>query len=286
MLELDPPLLTETSGAQWSAAVVDAQSLDCLYEASADRLLQTASVAKVFALIELASRLQDGRSRPEELMDRRSVPPVGNSGLWRHLATDVLPLTDVATLIGAASDNLATNVLLDYLGIGAVQALARDIAPGGSMLHDSVRSMRGEGDPECISEGTARDWSRIMSQLNQGVIVNRGVSELTLKWLANGMDMSQAARPFLLDPLAHDECDMGVRVWNKTGTDEGVRAEIGIVRGRSRTVSFAVLCNWDEQEDQVAREDILNSMSEFGRYVRAVVGWGPGSSAAGTQAFR
>ncbi len=108
-----------------------------------ERTVGTASVAKLFALVELARRLEDGSLDPSTLLDRRDVARVGDSGLWQHLRVDRLPLVDVATLVGATSDNLATNVLVDLLGLDQVQRTAALVAPGGSTLHDVVRDQRG-----------------------------------------------------------------------------------------------------------------------------------------------
>src|SRR5688500_11044511 len=99
-------------GIDWSVSVVDLGSGEVLASHEPDRLLSTASVGKVFVLVELADWLRSGELAADEPLDRRAVPPVADSGLWQHLSTDVLPLVDVARLVGAVSDNLATNVLL------------------------------------------------------------------------------------------------------------------------------------------------------------------------------
>ena len=74
-----------------------------------------------------------------EVADRRTTEPVADSWVWQHLVTDQLPVADAAVLVGAVSDNLATNVLVDLLGLDAVQARARSMAPGGSIAR-STRS--------------------------------------------------------------------------------------------------------------------------------------------------
>ena len=64
------------------------------------------------------------------MLDRRTVAPVHDSGLWHLLRGRRAAVEDVAVLIGAVSDNLATNVLLDLLGIEAVQDRAQAAGPG------------------------------------------------------------------------------------------------------------------------------------------------------------
>ncbi len=48
-----------------------------------------------------------------------------------------------------------------------------------------------------------------------------------------------------LDPLAHHEAAEDLRVVNKTGTDSGVRADVGVLTGPAASIAYAVVVNWD-----------------------------------------
>jgi len=48
------------------------------------------------------------------------------------------------------------------------------------------------------------------------------------------------ASAFGLDPLAHRMPDHSVLLMNKTGTDGGVRSEVGVLRGPRASVAYAV----------------------------------------------
>ena len=56
-------------------------------------------------------------SRATASSTRRRGMPSGDSGIWQHLQAPSLPVADLATLVGATSDNLATNVLLRQVGL-------------------------------------------------------------------------------------------------------------------------------------------------------------------------
>lgn len=143
------------------------------------QVLRTASVGKILLLLETARQLAGGALDPGILLSRGD-DPVRDSGIWHVLRTGLLPLHDVAALVGALSDNLATNVLLRHVGLASVDALRRSVG-----LRD-------------------------------------------------------------LDPLAHRTADRPrIRLWNKTGTDDGVRADVGHVSRAGTAYSFAVLANWD-----------------------------------------
>ena len=71
-----------------------------------------------------------------------------------------------------------------------------------------------------------------------------------------------------LDPLSHQQADLGVQLWNKTGTDAGVRADVGLVRAAGRSVGYAVICTWDDSSGAAARRRVLATMSAIGESLR------------------
>ena len=227
-----------SSRTEWSILAVDTGSGETLVESAPDLLLPTASVAKIFLLHHLAELLDEDPSLGQLLLRKDSVAPVADSGLWQHLDAPALTMNDCARLVGAVSDNLATNALLDHVGLAPVQAVARRLAAGGSMLNDSVRDVRRPEDPPMLSIGCAADW----------VAYFRTPHPTVLSWLAPSTDLSMVSAAFGLDPLAHADpypTHLGdLRVWSKTGTDDGVRAEVGLLDVGGRQAAYAVICRF------------------------------------------
>jgi beta-lactamase class A len=259
-------------GTRWSVEVRDTTSGATLVALDSHRLLRTASVAKVYVLVEIAVQLAAGELDPLLPVDRRATVPAADSGLWQHFASDVLPLRDVAALVGAVSDNLAANALIELVGLDAVRTRSAQHAADGSILHDLVRDVRRAEDPATLSEGSAADWVALFAGLQRGSVESARVSETVLGWLAAGTDLSMVASAFGLDPLSH-ACapDRGIAVWNKTGTDGGVRADVGAIDLAGRTLAYAVLCNWDPRADPDPRDDVLLAMRGIGASLRR---WG------------
>ena len=164
---------------------------------------------------------------------------MADSGVWQHLSVDELSVGDLCQLIGMASDNLATNVLLARVGLAGVAASAAGLGLVRTGLHDRVRDVRLESDPPTLSTGSAGELVRLMIDL----------PPLVLGWLGNGLDLSQVAAGWGLDPLAHQDFDLGLRLVNKTGTDDGVRADVGVLTGPTRRIGYAVVANWDNSPD-------------------------------------
>ncbi|MFA4841908.1 MAG: serine hydrolase, partial [Agrococcus sp.] len=111
---IEPPLLS-AEDARWGVVIGWASRPEPLVQVDADAELRVASVAKLLLLAACASAIESGELDPRQQLDRRTVPPVADSGIWQHLEQQTLSVHDVATLIGIASDNLATNVLLETL---------------------------------------------------------------------------------------------------------------------------------------------------------------------------
>ena len=260
---------------EWSVSIVDLAVGDrprTLVEHHADRMLSSASVGKVFVLIELAERLAAGTLDADLLLDRRVTSRITDSGLWHRLHVDQLPLLDVVTLVGAVSDNWATNVLIDLLGLERIRATAQGWAPGGSDLVDVVRGLRGPQDPPHLSLGCARDWTGILARLWADDRAGGAVGHLVLGALTPGVDLSMVASAFDLDPLAHDEDPAGPLLINKTGTNLGVRCDIGIIEDEAHPIAYAVLANWSEEPAGRGREQVMSAMRSIGGAIRIIGG--------------
>lgn len=224
-----------------------------------DAVHRTASLGKLLLLVAIARGLDDGSLDGDEPLRRDAVAPVADSGLWQHLRIDVLPLADVAALVAGVSDNLATNVLLDRVGLDAAQDVARELGLVHAALHDQVRDHRGPEHPPTLSTGTAAELAQLVRRLPGRV----------LDWLSAGTDLSMVAAALGLDPLAHVGPDRGLRLVNKTGTDEGVRADVGRVSGPAGELVYAVLAEWERDDD--CRDEVLQGMREIGLRLRSEV---------------
>ncbi len=255
--------------SEWiSATVIDARTDEVLLSQSGDHLRSTASVGKLLLLLELAERIAVNPAARSVVLSRRSVEPISDSGLWQHLQIDELTVGDLATMVGAFSDNLATNVLLQHVGLDAVTARAEHLGLAVTRLHDIVRESRGVNDPTGLSTGTTDELAQLMA----GLFNDDSAGAQVLKWIANGTDLSMVAHAFGLDPLSHGAAiDRGFEVWSKTGTDLGVRADVGLVRHNNRTLAYAAVANWPSSTDDNERDDVLRSMHDLGHQLRSLL---------------
>jgi beta-lactamase class A len=232
--------------------------------------MKTASIGKVLLLIEVARQRDAGELSGAALLSRDPELLVADSGLWQHLQVEKLSVDDLCILIASVSDNVATNVVLKQVGLQSLRALAESLGLVGTALLDYVRDHRGPDDPETLSTGSASELSHLMAQLSRHELVSPAASEQVNAWLTTGVDLSMVASAFGLDPLAHAPSDRNMAVRNKTGSDPGVRADVGTVGRSGGWLSYAVIANWNAS-DPDPTHGVLAGMHDIGALLRTTI---------------
>lgn len=261
-------------GVSWSVTLrVDGRRMP-LSSPRAHLPLRTASVGKILLLLAVARSVVDGEMALDEPLKRTPGDWVQDSGLWHTLSSETLPLSDVAGLVGAVSDNLATNVLLRRIGLEAVASATASLGLMRTALHDKVRGERGPTDPPTLSVGTTLELSWLASRIMRGAAMGSDADRLVRQWLSASVDQSLVGAAFVerlgLDPLAHHESlGGGLQYWNKTGTDAGVRADVGAAAVDGRRVAWAATANWDAEraDDPALAAQVLRGMHAVGRTI-------------------
>lgn len=254
-------------GLAVSALATDIDSGAEIFRHHPDRVLDTASVGKIFLLHLLLTEVDRGQRSLEDRVTRRPVEQFENSGIWYLLQQDTLTLYDVAALIGAASDNAATNTLCRVIGLDEVDAHTRELGYTRSGLDDVVRWPLPPKAARTLSHATAEELVRFVQRTADADDLSTASSDTLQRWLGAGMDLSMVASAFGLDPLAHYFFDRDMWLWNKTGTISTVRADMGLVMSPTRRLAYAVLINWER--DAPARDRALQAMREAGLALRA-----------------
>jgi beta-lactamase class A len=255
--------------ARVSASAADLDSGEVLLAIDERVSLPTAEVGSLLLLIEVAAQVAAGRLSPADELARDSAvddtrvddPRAG--GLWSSLLAPSLTVVDAATLVGAVRDPLAMNALARRVGLDAVHARAESLELRRTALLDFARSSRGPDDAPQFSVGAAAELQGLVRSLVRGDCVDTAVSNRVLGWLSTGSDLSMVAAAFGLVPVAHRERDHGLQLVNLTGAAEGVRSEVGALRGGTRGIAYAVTVVFDDV-DLVARLRVLDVLRTVG----------------------
>lgn len=273
-MKLELPALPPA--ALWSVQLLDLDSGATLAASDPGRVLRTASIGKLFLLLRAAHLLASGQQDPDAELRPSPDDLVADSGLLYLLRQPGVRFADACVLVGAVSDNLATNLLVESVGLDTVQRTAQALGCVDSTLLDKVRDVRVPGLPETLSLGRADELSGLVRRLATGDGLPSAECDLVNGWLGADADTSMVAGGLGLDPLAHLDADHGVVLRHKTGTISNARCDVGWVRNEEsgRGVAYAVLANWAEGDPLSVRLQVLAAMRALGARLRERVSGG------------
>ena len=247
--------------------VVDIQSGE-RFERLPDEIFPLASTIKVAILYELFKQADEGRLNLDEVraLDRRHV--VGGSGVLTQLTAPAMPLRDYAILMVVLSDNTATNLLIDAVGMENVTRRMNALGMKTLLLRrkmiDAEAARRGDENV-----GTPNDVARLLTAIYRSEGLTKASSDAIIEILRK--PKASALR---------DGVPGNVPVANKTGTLEGVAADAGIVYLADRPYVFVATTTFLQSNaagvvairaaSQAAFEyfNRIAKSSEYGRIIR------------------
>ena len=204
----------------------------------------TASMIKIPVLFELFRRCATGEAQLGERLTLRDADRTLGSGLLVDFdAGAALTLRDLAVLMMAISDNTATNMLIDYLGIPAVNQACRDAGMTDTELRNLIDFDKIRESNDNLAVSTPADFCTLLSALYVGDLLPEPYREQILRIMRIQKYMSQRLRRYLpYNPYA-EEFDEVQDVWiaSKTGTLKGAACEGGLIGTSRATWAIVVM---------------------------------------------
>ena len=234
-----------------------------------DEVFAQASSIKITVLADLYQQAEQGKLKLTDLYTVQSSDLVPDSYIMNGLTPGVTRVTlrDLATMMVAVSDNSATNVLIDRVGMTNVNAMLDSLG----LTHTRLR--RKMMDLQAAKEGrenisTPREMMTLLDDIYRGKVMNKASTADFFKVLSTNKD-SWIPRDLPAD----------LKIANKPGALEAVRNDSGIVfvEGRPYVISVmtAFLANERDGEEAISKIsleawrmfDRLSRASEYGRVV-------------------
>jgi beta-lactamase class A len=238
------------------------------FERLAGQAFPTASTIKLAILYELFRQVEEGRVSLDSAPPIDPARVVGGSGVLQHLTTVRPSLRDCATLMIVLSDNTATNVLIDALGMDRVRGRMQ------SLGIPDVRLRRHMMDGEAARRG------------DENVASPAGIATL-LAAIHRGEQVSPASRDAMIEMLQKEKSSPmllaippGVPAATKPGELDAVRVDAGIVYVPDRPYVFVAMTSWLGKDEDGERAitaasraayeyfSRLAASSEYGRRMR------------------
>ena len=196
----------------------------------ADEIFPTASVIKLPVLLTLMQQVEDGEYSLDDPLMLRRADHVAGSGLLQHLSPGLTtPIRDWAFLMMSISDNLATNVLIDHVGLDEVNDWLDEHDYPDIRLHRKINFNLLKTDQKLLGTSTPAALTRMITAVYQQTHVSPAACTEMMRMM-NKVGADRVGRYLPFEPYGSDVPDSEIlRLAGKTGSLAGMRAQTAVI---------------------------------------------------------
>jgi len=209
------------------------------YYLNADEAMPTASLIKLPVMIEVYQQAIEAKVKLTDMVTLRDADKVPGSGILTEHFSDgaTISLRDTVRLMIVYSDNTATNLILDKIGIDATNKRMEawgfpNTKINAKVFRGSTTSVNPERTKKYgLGSTTAREMIEVLEKLQTGDLAKPAARQIMLGHLKRCDDREKFPR---LLPA-------GTVVAHKTGSVSDARTDAGILYLESGPVALCVL---------------------------------------------
>lgn len=249
-------LIGQSKGT-WGIVLEDLNSRE-KWEYNEQELFYAASVIKVPIMASVYSAVERGDLALTDLIILDEKDYVGGSGVLQHFTPgSSLPLQDIIMLMIIQSDNTATNLLIDLVGVENIRNAMKEAGMEYSTFYNKL--MLSKPNPKGANRIAALDIGTLLHKMATGELVSDKASDQMVDLMKK-----QQVRDCLPEklPSPYSYFDHGMTPWelaNKTGWIPGTRHDVGIFYVGDRKFIATVL---SKDEDDLLSKRILAQIGE------------------------
>lgn len=194
----------------------------------ADEPFETASVIKAYILAVLYQLVQEGIASLDDSITYEASQYVDGSGMLRALGIGAqLKVRDTATMMIICSDNIATNMMIDYLGLERINQEIKRLGFTHTVLHNPLHFDRYDK----LGTTTPRDYGALLCQIAKGELVSLAASAEMLSILRQQHYNTMLTGEFPPYYLDCEETGDEELIWvaSKSGSMDACRNDGGII---------------------------------------------------------
>ena len=257
---------------------------------SPDTPVQTASVIKLTILYEALEQVRNGKAHFDDKIMLAKTDQVPGSGVLLFFDTPLqLTLKDTLTMMVVMSDNTATNLAIDHLGIENIDARIAKLGLKDTYLYKKVFTPPAAGvvmpaDQKKFGLGktTAREMARVMTKIVDCDLAEPGsparpedvaLCDVALKMLH--VQFYRSAIPRYLDGMPGATSDS---IANKTGSLDAVRNDVAAISTKNGMVIISVFTSNNKDHSWGAEQEGELTIAKFARAI--IQSWSPEGLAA------
>ena len=205
------------------------------FQVNPDTVFPQASSIKIPILIELMRQAQEGKLNLAERIEIHRATLVGGSGVLQFFSEggSAISLRDLAALMVVLSDNSATNLIINRIGMSNVNAMLASLGLDETVLARKMIDIAAEhADRE--NRSTPHQMATLIELLNAGKLLDAAHTKLALEILEYPKD----------SPLRAG-VPAGITVAEKPGSLSGAQCDTGIVLLSGRPYVISVMTTFN-----------------------------------------
>jgi beta-lactamase class A len=198
------------------------------------RKFRAASTVKIPLMVEIFRQVDRGERSLDDLHTLTAADKAPGSGVLLHLHDGIeVTLNDLVYLTISISDNTATNILIRYATMDAVNAVIAEMGMTGSNLGREMKGRPAQAG-ETENWATPDDYVTVV----QAILSNSAASPASCASMLAMLEKQQNSRRI----ARFLPVDDSVRWGTKTGSISGVTNDAGFVTTSAGTLVIAVFC--------------------------------------------
>ncbi|WLR57046.1 serine hydrolase [Mesobacillus subterraneus] len=202
-----------------------------IIEFNSHLVYQSASLIKLPILLEGLRQIETGKLQKDRPVTIREIDKTGDTGVLQAMKVPHLPLEDLLALMIIVSDNSATNLLIDLIGINSINSTIAMIGMNNSKLERKMLDF----DAIRLGKDNFTSASDIALCLKEAV-AGRSLNEYSRHMFYSFLLQQQFKEklPFYMDNAL-------LKIGNKTGELPGVEHDCGIITYGKKHALIVVL---------------------------------------------
>ena len=203
------------------------------FSVNGDKKVLSASMIKLLILAELMKKIFENKFSLSDTVMMANFMKIGGDGVLKELNTGHhFTLKELATLMIIVSDNQATNILIDFLGMENINQLGKELDLKetflGRKMMDAEARKKGYDNYTC-----ADDISLLFKLIYQEKLINKEASQLMLDILLRQQQGERLQRYLPSD----------IKIAHKCGDLDNLENDGGIIWLGDRAYILVVLTN-------------------------------------------
>ena len=203
------------------------------FSVNGDKKVLSASMIKLLILAELMKKIFENKFSLSDTVMMANFMKIGGDGVLKELNTGHhFTLKELATLMIIVSDNQATNILIDFLGMENISQLGKELDLKetflGRKMMDAEARKKGYDNYTC-----ADDISLLLKLIYQEKLINKEASQLMLDILLRQQQGERLQRYLPSD----------IKIAHKCGDLDNLENDGGIIWLGDRAYILVVLTN-------------------------------------------